>query len=234
MAETIYVKYNGTRRKDFQIKTAIRLEQGEKTVDKTALCPEGEAHIRSFEEKYRLLSEESGRLTFLKPEIRDGGRTARFPFLTGDTLSKRLGEAVSPAAGEAQEDRRERVKQAVKEALDTAVSCRLEYVSEFNVTPEFLEVFGQPAAGEKAEISSFEEQKKAFEEAFGEQETSFRTANADALFDNVMMCRNPEYEEGGEALEEIPIALDYEWVFPFPVPVSFLKYRVLFYFYVGL
>ena len=43
MAETIYVKYNGTRRKDFQIKTAIRLEQGEKTVDKTALCPEGEA-----------------------------------------------------------------------------------------------------------------------------------------------------------------------------------------------
>ena len=46
MAETIYVKYNGTRRKDFQIKTAIRLEQGEKTVDKTALCPEGEAHIR--------------------------------------------------------------------------------------------------------------------------------------------------------------------------------------------
>ena len=231
MAETIYVKYNGTRRKDFQIKTAIRLEQGEKTVDKTALCPEGEAHIRSFEEKYRLLSEESGRLTFLKPEIRDGGRTARFPFLTGDTLSKRLGEAVSPAAGEAQEDRRERVKQAVKEALDTAVSCRLEYVSEFNMTPEFLEVFGQPAAGEKAEISSFEEQKKAFEEAFGEQETSFRTANADALFDNVMMCRNPEYEEGGEALEEIPIALDYEWVFPFPVPVSFLKYRVLFYFY---
>lgn len=231
MAETIYVKYNGTRRKEFQIKTAIRLEQGEKTVDKTALCPEGEAHIRSFEEKYRLLSEESGRLTFLKPEIRDGGRTARFPFLTGDTLSKRLGEAVSPAAGEAQEDRRERVKQAVKEALDTAVSCRLEYVSEFNVTPEFLEVFGQPAAGEKAEISSFEEQKKAFEEAFGEQETSFRTANADALFDNIMMCRNPEYEEGGEALEEIPMALDYEWVFPFPVPVSFLKYRVLFYFY---
>lgn len=36
------------------------------------------------------------------------------------------------------------MKQAVKEALDTAVSCRLEYVSEFNVTPEFLEVFGQP------------------------------------------------------------------------------------------
>ena len=47
MSETIYVKYNGTRQKAFQIKTAIRMEQGEKAVDKTALCPEGEAHIRS-------------------------------------------------------------------------------------------------------------------------------------------------------------------------------------------
>ena len=108
----------------------------------------------------RLLSEESGRLTFLKPEIRDGGRTARFPFLTGDTLSKRLGEAVSPAAGEAQEDRRERVKQAVKEALDTAVSCRLEYVSEFNVTPEFLEVFGQPAAERRRRFLPLKSRKR--------------------------------------------------------------------------
>lgn len=231
MAETIYVKYNGTRRRNFQIKTAIRMEQGEKVVDKTALCPEGEAHIRSFEEKYRLLSEESGRLTFLKPEIRDGGRTARFAFLTGDTLSKRLGEAVSQAAGEADPDRKERVSQAVRAALDTAVSCLPEYVSGFTVTPEFLEIFGQPESGEKVEIPSFDEQKKSFEETFGDSETSFRTANIDALFDNIMMCRNPEYEAGGEASEEIPAALDYEWVFQFPIPVSFLKYRVLFYFY---
>ena len=57
MAETIYVKYNRTRREPFQIKTAILSEDGKRAVDKTALSPEGEAHIRSFEEKYRLLSE---------------------------------------------------------------------------------------------------------------------------------------------------------------------------------
>ncbi len=278
MSETIYVKYNGTRQKAFQIKTAIRMEQGEKAVDKTALCPEGEAHIRSFEEKYRLLSEESGRLTFLKPEIRDGGRTARFAFLTGDTLSKRVGETISQAAGETEENKREAVKEAVKEALETAVSCRPEYVSDFTVTQEFLDVFGQ-AAGETEEnkreavkeavkealetavscrpeyVSDFtvtqefldvfgqsetpeqvkedflEKQKKVFEEAFGKGERSFRTANADALFDNIMMCRNPEYQEGGEEPKELPIALDYEWVFQFPIPVSFLQYRILFYFY---
>ena len=92
MAETIYVKYNGTRRKEFQIKTAIRLDQGEKTVDKTALCPEGEAHIRSFEEKYRLLSAESGRLTFLEPEIR--GRRAYGPVPLSDR-----GHAVQASGG---------------------------------------------------------------------------------------------------------------------------------------
>ena len=231
MSETIYVKYNGTRQKAFQIKTAIRMEQGEKAVDKTALCPEGEAHIRSFEEKYRLLSEESGRLTFLKPEIRDGGRTARFAFLTGDTLSKRVGETISQAAGETEENKREAVKEAVKEALETAVSCRPEYVSDFTVTQEFLEVFGQSEAPELAEADFLEKQKKAFEGAFGEGELSFRTANADALFDNIMMCRNPEYQEGGEEPKELPIALDYEWVFQFPIPVSFLQYRILFYFY---
>ena len=231
MAETIYVKYNGTRQKEFQIKTAIRMEKGEKVVDKTALCPEGEAHIRSFEEKYRLLSEESGRLTFLKPEIRDGGRTARFEFLTGDTLSKRVGEMVSQTAGETEENKREAVKEAIKEALETAVSCRPEYVSDFTVTQEFLDVFGQSETPEQVKEDFLEKQKKVFEEAFGKGERSFRTANADALFDNIMMCRNPEYQEGGEKPEELPIALDYEWVFQFPIPVSFLKYRILFYFY---
>ena len=231
MSETIYVKYNGTRQKAFQIKTAIRMEQGEKAVDKTALCPEGEAHIRSFEEKYRLLSEESGRLTFLKPEIRDGGRTARFAFLTGDTLSKRVGETISQAAGETEENKREAVKEAVKEALETAVSCRPEYVSDFTVTQEFLDVFGQSETPEQVKEDFLEKQKKVFEEAFGKGERSFRTANADALFDNIMMCRNPEYQEGGEEPKELPIALDYEWVFQFPIPVSFLQYRILFYFY---
>lgn len=231
MAETIYVKYNGTRLKEFQIRTSIRMVQGEKVAEKTALCPEGKSHIRSFEEKYRLLSEESGRLTFLKPEIRDGGRTARFSFLTGDTLSKRVGETVSLAVGETEENKRETVKKSIKEALETAVSCRPEYVSAFTVTPEFLEVFGQREEEEKAESPSFQEQKKAFEEAFGEEELSFRTSNIDALFDNIMMCRNPEYQEGGKDMEELPVALDYEWVFQFPIPVSFLKYRVLFYFY---
>ena len=82
----------------FQIKTAILSEDGKRAVDKTALSPEGEAHIRSFEEKYRLLSEESGVLSYLKPELRDGGRTARFEFLTGVTLAERLKERISEIA----------------------------------------------------------------------------------------------------------------------------------------
>ena len=129
MAETIYVKYNRTRRETFQLKTAILSEDGKRAVDKTALCPEGEAHIRSFEEKYRLLSEESGVLSYLKPELRDGGRTARFEFLTGVTLAERLKERISEIAqrGESDSEGDSRKKDAIaaaEEALCIAVSCR--------------------------------------------------------------------------------------------------------------
>ena len=52
MAETIYVKYNRTRREPFQIKTAILSEDGKRAVDKTALSPEGEAELRRVYETH--------------------------------------------------------------------------------------------------------------------------------------------------------------------------------------
>lgn len=210
MAETIYVKYNRTRREEFQIKTSILLENGKKAVDKTALCPEGESHIRSFEKKYHLLKEESRHLTFLKPEIRDGGQTARFEFLEGRTLAESLGQTVSKPVRDfgvgdrGEKEKREAVRKACEEALSIALSCRPEYISEFSMTEEFKEVFGQ----------NFEE----------EGERSFRTSNVDALFENMILCHNKEGKE-------IPVALDYEWVFSFPIPESFLRYRILSYFY---
>lgn len=241
MAETIYVKYNRTRREPFQIKTAILSEDGKRAVDKTALSPEGEAHIRSFEEKYRLLSEESGVLSYLKPELGDGGRTARFEFLTGVTLAERLKERISEIAqrgesGSEEDSRKKDVISAVEEALHVAVSCRPEFISPFAVTPEFLEVFGRAQADkagegkQEAELSDLDFEKESL---------AFRTSNVDALFENVMLCTERgkgKEEEAGQpkpliSQEEVPLALDYEWVFSFPVPESFLRYRALFYFY---
>ena len=91
---------------------------------------------------------------------------------------------------------------AIREALDLVFDVAPECVEPFRVTPEFLEVFG-------GDESSFEDM----------EDDSFVISNVDALFENMMLTEDGLY------------CLDYEWVFQFPIPVQFLKYRTLYYFY---
>lgn len=62
-----------------------------------------------------------------------------------------------------------------------------------------------------------------FTEVFGEipsiTDDSYRVSNIDSLFENMMETEDGLY------------CLDYEWVFDFPVPCGFVKYRSLAYFY---
>ena len=51
MKETIFVKYNRTRREEFQIRTSIIEEAGQKWVEKTALTKAAVSHIQSLQEK---------------------------------------------------------------------------------------------------------------------------------------------------------------------------------------
>ena len=91
---------------------------------------------------------------------------------------------------------------AIREALDLVFDVAPECVEPFRVTPEFLEVFG-------GDECSFEDM----------EDDSFVISNVDALFENMMLTEDGLY------------CLDYEWVFQFPIPVQFLKYRTLYYFY---
>ena len=64
----------------------------------------------------------------------------------------------------------------------------------------------------------------AYREVFGNTfpespEAAVTYSNIDVLFDNIII-RNGQY-----------ICLDCEWVFHFPIPVKFIEYRSLFYFY---
>lgn len=47
---------------------------------------------------------------------------------------------------------------------------------------------------------------------------SVRGANIDTIFDNILQT------------EEANICIDYEWVFDFPIPIEYLKFRTLYYF----
>ena len=92
MKRTLFVKYNRTRKPEYQIRTRILEEDGIRHVEKLALLEYGESHIRSFEDKYQMLSGQNPRLLVLKPEIGInpvGLLEAKFPFLTGETMDIR-------------------------------------------------------------------------------------------------------------------------------------------------
>ena len=91
----------------------------------------------------------------------------------------------------------------LKEAMEQVLEVREGYLKPFKRTDEFIAVFG-PCAAESGEL---------------EADEAFDASNVDCLFENIMVT---EYG---------PCCLDYEWVFFFPIPVRFIRYRMLYYFY---
>ena len=203
MAKDIFVKYNRTRREKFQIKTSIIEDGGVLHVEKTALCGEGISHIRSFDDKYGRLEGMNDGLKFIKPRVSPDGRTAAFPYLTGKTMAELLGDCLktgnSDGAGQAV------FIEAVKKAMEFLFAVKAEYVTDFRVTPEFKEVFD---AGET---------RDALRGIESLEDTSYITSNIDGLFENMLVT------------SEGVFALDYEWVFTFPIPSHFVQYRTLIY-----
>lgn len=94
---------------------------------------------------------------------------------------------------------------AVFEGLDKIFTVRPEYETTFSVTPGFEEVFCAHLDGSGTAAVLFS----------GEQ--AYTVSNVDGLFENMMLTEDGVY------------CLDYEWVFAFPIPVGFLKYRNLSY-----
>ncbi|NBI70676.1 glycosyltransferase [Clostridiaceae bacterium] len=218
MAEVCYVKYNRTRQERFQIKTEIRSRGGARVVEKAALCPEGTAHIRSFQAKYDALAWQSRRIRPVKPEIAEDGSRACFPWLEGKTLAELLGDALSgdgqelaralcgaPGEGTAVRAFSSPLK-AVRAALEAVCDARPEAEGTFHLTPDFMEVFN--TLGELSDLTE--------EELSG---PAFAASNIDGLFENMLVTRDGI------------CAIDYEWVFLFPVPAGFIRYRTLYYFY---
>lgn len=189
MKKTKYSKYNRTRREKFQIRTCIVEEDGKQYVEKTALNEEAVPHVRQMKENHDRLTKQGG-LSLVTAYLSQDGWTVRFPFLSGETMARRLGRGIAagkPPYGE------------IMEAMELVLCARPESRRPFIQTEEFETVFGSS-------------------EGVGEDE-AFLTSNVDCLFENVVLT------DGG------PCCLDYEWVFSFPVPIGFIRYRMLHYFY---
>ena len=194
MKKINFVKYNKTRREAFQIRTSLVEENGLPYVEKTVLTAEGIPHIRSFEEKYKNLTEQNQGLHVADVTVSSDGTTARFAFLKGETYAEILGrQIVNGKVPEA----------SLEDGISMILKVHDDYMTPFHITPEFEEVFGVlPDTAEQIR-----------------RDWAFKYSNIDCLFENIMMT------------EDGPYCLDYEWVFSFPVPVNFIKFRVLYYFY---
>ena len=91
--------------------------------------------------------------------------------------------------------------EALKAAIDQIFGQAVLKNEPFAPTDPFKEVFGDS------------------EDVLSLQDTSYEVSNIDGLFENLMETEDGLY------------CMDYEWVFDFPIPEKFLKYRDLLYFY---
>lgn len=203
MTEILYVKYNRTRRERFQIKTEIVREDGIKKAVKGALCPEGKEHISSFPQKYQALRAQYPSVLCAKPELSADGMEVSFPFLAGETLAETIAARVMQCP---EEERPERFLAEVRSAMEKIYAADPAEIGAFAPGKEFREVFG--AAGELSE-----------EDIAALSDEAYRVSNIDGLLENFILT------------PEGMCALDYEWVFFFPVPAGFVRGRTLMYAY---
>ena len=189
MEQIKFVKYNRTRKEEFQIKTVILEENGVTWVEKQALTEKGRAHICSFLDKYEGLGKQHCFLKAAKPEVSSDGFKVRFPYLKGKTLAEQLGREITEGRAPVA---------ALESAIEKICSVKEGCLIPFTPTKQFGKVFGEFVRIE---------------------DNSMTVTNIDALLENILDTEDGWY------------GIDYEWVYDFPVPLSFVRYRILFYFY---
>lgn len=199
--DRLFMKYNLTRREDFQIRTAICCSGADRYVEKTALTLACTGHIWSFTDKYQALIRQYSNQKVVKPDISKDGRTAVFPYLYGETWAEKLGHLMKENGEWKTVIRRAMAELYEGEAISAAIR-------PFIPDESFYEVFGSPEQWG-------DECHEGWERIL--TQGCCQVSNIDGLFENMLITGDGTY------------CLDYEWVFDFPVPLSFLKYRTLFY-----
>ncbi len=97
----------------------------------------------------------------------------------------------------------------MQQTIDLLLAVEEEAVIPFAASEAFALIFGRESM--EALLEKMKEE--------GEALACFRVSNIDLLFENILLTDDGMY------------CLDYEWVFSFPIPVEFIRYRILFYAY---
>ena len=205
--ETVtYAKYNRLRAPRFQVCTrVITAKDGTRRVEKEALRGEAEAHVKRLSKNLQKLSAACPQGT---------SAVTGCPVPVG-ILRNENGRAVFPyiegvsLAKEVHKCIREKgpFLAAMHGALEQIYGPYQKGAGglvDFTVTDKFVKVFGRPEGLQEATHGM----------------KSLRVSNIDSILGNFI--KKPD---GSIA------CLDYEWVFDFPVPLEYLVYRTVFYYF---
>lgn len=190
--QILYTKYSSGRSKEFSIQTRIvRGADGKNILYKKAEYSKGQAHISHTKE-----AEEKLALLWKERGKLSVNRCMykenriEFEYLKGITVEEELDDLLARGNMQQAADTLRKAAGRIRESAST---------EGFIMTPEFQQVFG--------------------EAAISPGEASFKTADVDLIFSNLLKTEDGRFH-----------VLDYEWTFFFPVPVNFLIFRALHYY----
>ncbi len=131
----LYVKINSERSKEFQLKTIIYEENGQKYVKKEAITPEAIAHLKRMQKNYEKLTS-----AIINPNIKltkiiaETNNSLTFEFIEGESLEQQYNQAKKFGKGEAVIDR---YKKLLYEGFAT-----LPFDVDSMLTDEFKAILG--------------------------------------------------------------------------------------------
>ena len=211
----LYVKYNSTRRPEYQLSTEIRevyelrgkIRKKRKTVNKYVtkkpITSKAVSQIKQIEKNYESLQNYYNNIEVLPFKVEQGeiGSNA----LKRPQISFEYVDGESVLAGlDFEKDSLDTIYSRLKKEMNILFDIREDRISDFVSTADFEKVFpGKQVSGK-----------------------AVKPCNFDTIFSNFIRVKKNKSDE-----KDSIICIDYEWVWDFPVPINFLKYRMIHYLY---
>ena len=131
MKKVIYCKYNLNRAPQFQTKTVIYQDNGERYIEKYPLTESANVHMNRFENNYKLIQDLYPAIHFITSKKVEGG--IRYPYITGIPMDEVLKGNIQ---------KWDDVLPQFKKMISEIYQANPAYQCEFVKTEGFQEIFG--------------------------------------------------------------------------------------------
>ena len=130
MRKLLYTKYNSFRKKEFQIKTTIYSEDGNKFVVKDPMTPEAISQIDTIKSNYEAFKDACEGIELLPYEVY--GEGLKFEYLEGKSLL----DGIDFDSGDL-----DSVIESINKALSLVLGLKDGYIRDFQMSDDFAKIF---------------------------------------------------------------------------------------------